>query len=78
MLIAALGNAGDSWKPIVDRLPDVAVLTYDRPGCGDAPGRPAPNPALPYSAFADELAELLDQQGAHDPVVLVGLSLIHI
>jgi len=75
VLIAALGNAGDSWKPIVDRLPGAAVLTYDRPGCGDAPARPAPNPALPYSAFADELAELLDQQGVHDPVVVVGHSI---
>lgn len=74
VLIAQLGTGGDSWKPVVDLLPDTTVVTYDRPGTGDAPGRSAPNPALPYSAFARELADLLDQRGVTQPAVIVGHS----
>ncbi|MEU4243879.1 alpha/beta fold hydrolase [Actinoplanes sp. NPDC026619] len=75
VFVAALGYGGDSWKPIVDRLPGAAVFTYDRPGCGDAPPRPAPNPALPFTAFADELADLLDRHRVTEPFVLVGHSI---
>ncbi|GIM97992.1 alpha/beta fold hydrolase [Paractinoplanes toevensis] len=75
VFIAALGHGGDVWKPVIDRLPGAAVLTYDRPACGDAPPRHAPNPPLPFSAFADELAELLDGQGVTEPFVLVGHSI---
>lgn len=74
VLIAQLGTGGDSWKPVVDLLPGATVVTYDRPGTGDAPGRPAPNPPLPHSAFARELADLLDQRGITQPAVIVGHS----
>jgi pimeloyl-ACP methyl ester carboxylesterase len=75
VFIAALGDGGDLWKPVLDRLPSAAAFTYDRPGCGDEPPRPAPNPPLPFSAFADELALLLDQHGVTEPFVLVGHSI---
>ncbi|MFD0519136.1 alpha/beta fold hydrolase [Paractinoplanes durhamensis] len=75
VFIAALGDGGDVWKPVISQLPGAAVFTYDRPGCGDAPARPAPNPPLPFSAFADELATLLDERGVAEPFVLVGHSI---
>src|SRR5690348_14203882 len=75
VFIAGLGFGGRTWKPVIDRLPDAAVFTYDRPACGNAPPRPEPNPALPFSAFADELAELLDSSGVVEPFVLVGHSI---
>jgi pimeloyl-ACP methyl ester carboxylesterase len=74
ILIAQLGTAGTSWKPVVDRLGGIATFTYDRPGTGNAPARPAPNPALPHSVFADELADILDVKGITEPAVIVGHS----
>jgi pimeloyl-ACP methyl ester carboxylesterase len=75
VFVSALGYSGESWKPVVDRLPGAAVFAYDRPACGDAPPRPAPNPPLPFSAFADELAALLDAYAVTEPFVLVGHSI---
>ena len=74
VFIAQLGTGGDSWKPVLDRLPGVAAFTYDRPGTGNAPGRPEPNPALPHSVFARELADLLEQHHLTRPAVVVGHS----
>jgi pimeloyl-ACP methyl ester carboxylesterase len=75
VFIAQLGTGGDSWKPVIDLMTSGATtVTYDRPGTGRAPGRPAPNPPLSYSAFADELLQLLDEHGVSEPVVLVGHS----
>lgn len=75
VFVAQIGTAGSSWRPVIDRLTTgPTTITYDRPGTGDHPPRPAPNPPLPYSAFADELADLLDQAGVTEPVVLVGHS----
>ncbi|MGX6604851.1 alpha/beta fold hydrolase [Micromonosporaceae bacterium Da 78-11] len=74
VLVAQLGTGGDSWKPVLEYLDDVATFTYDRPGTGSAPGRPAPNLAIPHSVFARELAELLDQRKIAGPLVLVGHS----
>jgi pimeloyl-ACP methyl ester carboxylesterase len=74
VFIAQLGTGGDSWRPVLDRLPGITSVTYDRPGTGSAEPRPAPNPPLPHSAFARELACLLDQRGITEPVVLVGHS----
>jgi pimeloyl-ACP methyl ester carboxylesterase len=74
VLISQLGTGGRSWQPVGDLLTDVAVFTYDRPGTGEAPGRPGPNPALPYSAWARELAEILDHEGVTEPAVIVGHS----
>lgn len=74
IFIAQLGEGGDSWRPVLDQLPGIAAFTYDRPGTGDAPPRPAPNPALPHSAFARELAVLLEQHHLTRPAVVVGHS----
>jgi pimeloyl-ACP methyl ester carboxylesterase len=73
VFVSQAGGDGGSWQPVIDRLvTDPATFTYDRPGIGGCPPRPAPNPALPYSAFADELATLLS--GRRDGAVLVGHS----
>lgn len=75
VLVAQIGTACDSWQPVIDRLTTgPAVVTYDRPGIGASPPRPAPNPPLPYSAFGGELAAMLDALGLGQPVVLVGHS----
>lgn len=75
VFIAQLGTEGDSWQPVVDLLPGITTVTYDRPGTGDAPPRPAPNPPLPHSALARELADLLDRHRVVEPAVLAGHSL---
>jgi pimeloyl-ACP methyl ester carboxylesterase len=76
VFISQLGTGGDSWKPVIELLTCASTtVTYDRPGTGDAPPRPAPNPPLPYCIFADELADLLDQHGITEPSVLVGHSI---
>jgi pimeloyl-ACP methyl ester carboxylesterase len=75
VFIAQLGTGGESWQPIIDRLPDVTTFAYDRPGTGTAPPRAAPNPPLPVSAFAAELADLLEQHDLTQPAVIVGHSL---
>lgn len=74
VLIAQLGCGGDIWKPVVNQLTGLQLITYDRPGTGSAPPRPAPNPALPPSSLADELASLLEQHGITEPAVIVGHS----
>lgn len=74
VLIAQLGCGGDIWQPIVDRLAGLRVVTYDRPGTGNASPRPAPNPPLPHSAFADELAALLAAEGLTEPSIVAGHS----
>lgn len=75
VFIAQLGTAGPSWRPVLDRLTSgSATLTYDRPGIGNTPPRPAPNPPAPYSVHADELEALLEAHGIPGPVVLVGHS----
>jgi pimeloyl-ACP methyl ester carboxylesterase len=74
VFISQLGTGGASWKSVIDRLPDLATFAYDRPGTGDAPGRPAPNPPLPHGAFAREFADLLDEVEITAPAILVGHS----
>jgi len=75
VFIAQLGTGGASWKSVIDLLTtNPTTVVYDRPGTGDAPPRPAPNPALPYSVFADELAAQLDEHGVSGRVVVVGHS----
>lgn len=74
VFVAQLGTGGDSWKPVLERLPGVHAFTYDRPGTGSAPPRPAPNPPLPPSAFGSELAALLESKGLTEPAVIVGHS----
>jgi pimeloyl-ACP methyl ester carboxylesterase len=75
VLVAQIGTAGSSWRPVIDLLTTgPTVVTYDRPGTGASPPRPAPNPPLPYSGFAAELVAMLDALGVAQPVVLVGHS----
>lgn len=75
VFVAQLGTPGRSWQPVIDRLTTrQATVVYDRPGIGDSPPRAAPNPPLPYSAFAGELLTLLDRLGVAEPAVLVGHS----
>lgn len=75
VFVSQLGSGGAAWQPVLDRLDAGAeVFTYDRPGTGDAPPRPEPNPPLPYSAMAAELEALLDDRGP-GAVVLVGHSI---
>jgi len=75
VFISQLGTDGASWKPVIDLLTcGSATVTYDRPGTGDCPPRPAPNPPLPYSVFADELAAQLDEHDISGPLVVVGHS----
>lgn len=76
VMVAQIGTSGwSSWLPVAAFLTTgSAVFTYDRPGIGDSPPRPAPNPPLPYSAFGHELAAMLDAVKIPQPVVLVGHS----
>jgi pimeloyl-ACP methyl ester carboxylesterase len=75
VLVAQLGTGGESWGPVIDRLAGMATFAYDRPGTGDAPPRPAPNPAIPHSVFAHELGALLEREHLTEPAVIVGHSL---
>lgn len=76
VFIAQLGTGGDAWQPVIDRLASgTMTVTYDRPGTGKRRPRPAPNPPLPHSANADDLASILHKQGITEPAVLVGHSI---
>ena len=75
VMVSALGEPGSHWQPVIKQLrTGPRIITYDRPGIGTSPPRPPPNPPLTYSAFAGELAALLDHLGIRRPVVLVGHS----
>lgn len=75
VFVSQIGTDGPSWQPVLDRLTYGAqTVTYDRPGIGASPPRPAPNPPIPYSAHATELDGLLTAIGVAEPVVLVGHS----
>lgn len=75
VLIAGMGEPAAYWDAVVPLLAaGTAVVVYDRPGIGATPRRPEPNPPLPYSAFAAELAQLLEELDVAGSVVLVGHS----
>ncbi|AEV86862.1 hypothetical protein ACWT_5844 [Actinoplanes sp. SE50] len=74
MFISQLGCGAEAWKPVLDHLGQLRAFTYTRPGIGSADPRSAPNPPLPHSRFADELAALLDSAGLSEPAVIVGHS----
>ena len=74
VFVSQLGCGADIWKPVLDYMAGYDTVTYDRPGTGSALPRPAPNPAIPHSVFAAELAGVLNQRQVNSPVVLVGHS----
>jgi pimeloyl-ACP methyl ester carboxylesterase len=75
VLVSSLGDPASYWKQVIRQLgTGPRVISYDRPGIGDSPPRPAPNPPVSYGRFAAELAALLDHLGVSVPVVLVGHS----
>jgi pimeloyl-ACP methyl ester carboxylesterase len=75
VLVSSLGDAASYWKQVIGRLSQGSrVISYDRPGIGASPPRPAPNPPLGYGKLAAELAALLDHLGVTAPAVLVGHS----
>ena len=57
LLMAGAAASSDFWKPVVDRLQDLDVITYDRPGLGGTlwPGR--------YPDLDEEVASLRDLVG---------------
>lgn len=74
VFVSQTGTSGGAWGSVIDRMSSKALaVTYDRPGTGSSPPRPSAEP-LPYSAFADELADLLDQRGVTEPAIIVGHS----
>jgi pimeloyl-ACP methyl ester carboxylesterase len=76
VFISQLGTGGESWQPVIGRMRSGSgTVTYDRPGTGSCLPRPAPNPPLPYSAFADELVSLLDDERISEPAVVVSHSI---
>jgi pimeloyl-ACP methyl ester carboxylesterase len=75
VLVSALGDPASYWKQVISKLSGGSrVISFDRPGIGASPPRPAPNPPLTYHRFAAELAALLDHLGVTVPAVLVGHS----
>ncbi len=75
VLVSSLGDPASYWRQVISQLTQGSrVISYDRPGIGASPPRPAPNPPLSYSRFAAELAALLDHLGVSSPAVLVGHS----
>jgi pimeloyl-ACP methyl ester carboxylesterase len=64
VLVSSMGEPGSEWQTVQYLLATGSrLISYDRPATGASPGRPAPNLSLPYSAFAAELATMLDQVG---------------
>jgi pimeloyl-ACP methyl ester carboxylesterase len=75
VLVSSLGDPATYWKHVISQMSQGSrVISYDRPGIGASPPRPAPNPPLTYGRFAAELAALLDHLGVAAPAVLVGHS----
>jgi pimeloyl-ACP methyl ester carboxylesterase len=75
VLVSSQGSAGAEWQTVTQLLTTLPTLiSYDRPATGASPPRPAPNPPLPYSAFAAELATMLERLSVHEPMIGVGHS----
>lgn len=76
VLVAGLGFDRRSWDRVIEELgPGHATFAYDRPGIGEAPGRPDPAAPVSYGVLAGELATLLEESGVDAPAVLVGHSM---
>jgi pimeloyl-ACP methyl ester carboxylesterase len=75
VLVSSLGDPAAYWKQVIGQLSQGSrVISYDRPGIGASPPRPAPSRPLSYGKFAAELAALLDHLGVAGPAVMVGHS----
>jgi pimeloyl-ACP methyl ester carboxylesterase len=75
VFISALGQRLTDWTQVVEGLTTAPMtVTFDRPAIGDTPPRPGTNPPMPYSAFASELANLLEALKIAQSMVLVGHS----
>lgn len=71
LLINGLGANVSMWAPLLERLRDFRVITFDAPGTGKSQA-----PVLPYkvSAIADVAVHVLDELGL-DQVDVLGYSL---
>lgn len=75
MFVSAWSEPGSNWAPVDQSLPDDLLrVTYDRAGVGASPPRPDWDAPKPYSAFAAELAGVMDALGIDEPAVLAGHS----
>lgn len=75
VLVSSMGAPGTEWRSVTQSLTTrPRLVTYDRPGVGASPARPAPNPPLPYSTFAAELITMLQRLDLVESVVAVGHS----
>jgi pimeloyl-ACP methyl ester carboxylesterase len=74
VLIHGWPLSGDSWDPIALALAEAGyrAIAYDRRGFGrsDQPWR-----GYDYDTFADDLADVMQSQGAHEDVALVAFSM---
>jgi pimeloyl-ACP methyl ester carboxylesterase len=74
VLIHGWPLSGDSWDPVAVALAEAGyrAIAYDRRGFGrsDQPWR-----GYDYDIFADDLADVMQSQGADDDVALVGFSM---
>ena len=74
VLIHGWPLSGDSWDPVALALAEAGyrAIAYDRRGFGrsDQPWR-----GYDYDTFADDLADVLQSQDAHEDFALVGFSM---
>lgn len=74
VLIHGWPLSGDSWDPVALALAEAGfqAIAYDRRGFGrsDQPWR-----GYDYDTFADDLADVMQSQGAEQDVALVGFSM---
>lgn len=69
LLMSGAAQPGEYWRPVVDRLADRMVVSYDRPGMGGTPW-PGHLPTL-----AEEVATAADLVEELGPVVLAAHSM---
>lgn len=74
VLIHGWPLSGDSWDPVAVALAEAGyrVIAYDRRGFGRSD---QPWHGYDYDTFADDLADVMQSQGAEENVALVGFSM---
>ncbi len=74
MLIHGWPLSGDSWDPVALGLAEAGyrAIAYDRRGFGRSD---QPWQGYDYDTFADDLADVMQSQGAQDDVALIGFSM---